>query len=320
MAAQTKPVGYLPQDRPPFAAMVALGFQHVITMFPATVLVAILTGFDVGVTLFASGLATVVALLGSGMRIPLYYGSSFSYIAAVVGVVGAAWAVYAWPRAASWSPRSSLSWQACSFAGRARLRWTRCCRPSSRLCGHRDRHLFGQSRARHGRGQLGGGGVHPAHDHLVLGLSAGKGFVSMIPVLLALCVAMCWQGHRGRAVYASLGPARSMMSFGDGLSTVTRQIFAPVVRPAGCACQLSRCPSSNGRPSGHRAIAIATIPESTAHLYQISLYVDQLADDLGRKPWSSRPDWPEPDPGWHRRLYHGCWAAARAPTMAKTTR
>jgi uracil permease len=31
-------------------------------------------------------------------------------------------------------------------------------------------------------------------------------------------------------------------------------------------------------------IAIATIPESTAHLYQMSLYVDQLAKDLGRAP------------------------------------
>jgi uracil permease len=31
-------------------------------------------------------------------------------------------------------------------------------------------------------------------------------------------------------------------------------------------------------------IAIATIPESTAHLYQISLYVDTLAEDMGRKP------------------------------------
>jgi len=30
-------------------------------------------------------------------------------------------------------------------------------------------------------------------------------------------------------------------------------------------------------------IAVATIPESTAHLYQISLYVDKLADDMGKK-------------------------------------
>ena len=29
-------------------------------------------------------------------------------------------------------------------------------------------------------------------------------------------------------------------------------------------------------------IAIATIPESTAHLYQMSLYIDQLAKDMGR--------------------------------------
>jgi uracil permease len=83
--------GYLPRDRPPVGALITFGLQHVLTMFPATVLVAILTKFDVGVTLFASGLATIVALLGSGMRIPLYYGSSFSYIAAVVAVVGAKW-------------------------------------------------------------------------------------------------------------------------------------------------------------------------------------------------------------------------------------
>jgi len=86
--APAKPLGYLPKDFPPIGATIVLGLQHVLAMFPATILVALLTKFDVGVTLFASGLATVVALLGSGMRIPMYYGSSFSYIAAVVGIVG----------------------------------------------------------------------------------------------------------------------------------------------------------------------------------------------------------------------------------------
>jgi uracil permease len=33
-------------------------------------------------------------------------------------------------------------------------------------------------------------------------------------------------------------------------------------------------------------IAIATIPESTAHLYQMSLYIDELAAELGRKPFN----------------------------------
>ncbi|MFN3925589.1 MAG: solute carrier family 23 protein, partial [Pseudarthrobacter sp.] len=84
--AASKVQGYLPQDQPPAPALISLGFQHVLTMFPATVLVAILTGFDVGVTLFTSGLATIIAILVTGRRIPLYYGGSFAYLAAVITV------------------------------------------------------------------------------------------------------------------------------------------------------------------------------------------------------------------------------------------
>jgi uracil permease len=79
-AAVKKDFGYLPADTPPIGAMVSLGFQQVLTMFPATVLVAILTKFDVGVTLLASGIGTIIALFVSGRRIPMYYGSSFSYM------------------------------------------------------------------------------------------------------------------------------------------------------------------------------------------------------------------------------------------------
>ena len=59
--AKTKTFGYLPPDAPPWGAMISLGFQQVLTMFPATVLVAILTKFDVGVTLAASGIGTIIA-------------------------------------------------------------------------------------------------------------------------------------------------------------------------------------------------------------------------------------------------------------------
>src|SRR5512147_239473 len=81
---KTKVIGYMPADMPDWGALISLGFQQVLTMFPATVLVAILTKFDVGVTLAASGLGTIIALLVSGRRIPLYYGSSFSYITVVI--------------------------------------------------------------------------------------------------------------------------------------------------------------------------------------------------------------------------------------------
>src|SRR5512146_2976557 len=90
MAAKAKVFGYLPNDQPPFGQMVLLGFQHVLTMFPATVLCALLMGFPVSTVLLVTGVGTIVALMGSklamGKFIPLYYGSSFSYIAAVTAI------------------------------------------------------------------------------------------------------------------------------------------------------------------------------------------------------------------------------------------
>ena len=56
-------MGYLPNDQPPPGQMALLGFQHVLTMFPATRLVAALCGFHVGTVLTLSGVGTVVALL-----------------------------------------------------------------------------------------------------------------------------------------------------------------------------------------------------------------------------------------------------------------
>jgi len=88
-----KVLGYLPNDIPPIGQIILLGFQHVLTMFPATVLVALLVGFHVSTVMMASGLATIVALLGSRWRIgkfiPLYYGSSISYTAATLAITNA---------------------------------------------------------------------------------------------------------------------------------------------------------------------------------------------------------------------------------------
>ncbi len=56
---RSKVMGYLPNDVPPFGQIVLLGFQHALTMFPATVLVALLVGFHTSTVLLASGLATI---------------------------------------------------------------------------------------------------------------------------------------------------------------------------------------------------------------------------------------------------------------------
>src|SRR3972149_9145933 len=91
MNAGPKVHGYLPNDSPPLGQLILLGFQHVLTMFPATVFVAAFTGFHVGTVLLASGVSTIVALTLAkqtiGKFIPLFYGSSFSYIAAYLAIV-----------------------------------------------------------------------------------------------------------------------------------------------------------------------------------------------------------------------------------------
>ena len=78
--------GYLPEERPETGKLILYALQQVIVMFPATIAVALITGFQVSTTLFASGLATLCFILITGKRIPLYYGSSFAYLAAVMGL------------------------------------------------------------------------------------------------------------------------------------------------------------------------------------------------------------------------------------------
>ncbi len=86
---QNQSVGYLPNERPPMGKLLLYALQQVIVMFPATVAVALITGFQVSTTIFASGLATLCFILITGRKIPLYYGSSFAYLTAVAAMCAA---------------------------------------------------------------------------------------------------------------------------------------------------------------------------------------------------------------------------------------
>ena len=66
-----------------------MGIQHLFVMFGATVLVPLLTGLDVGVALFASGLGTLVFHAITKFQVPVYLGSSFAFIPAIVSIAGA---------------------------------------------------------------------------------------------------------------------------------------------------------------------------------------------------------------------------------------
>ena len=89
MNKRTEAIGYLPDEKPTLWKLLLYAIQQVIVMFPATVTVALITGFQVSTTIFASGLATIFFILITGKKIPLYYGSSFAYLTAIASMCAA---------------------------------------------------------------------------------------------------------------------------------------------------------------------------------------------------------------------------------------
>lgn len=71
-------------DKPNPLQWLFLSFQHVFAMFGATILVPTLTGLPVSVALFASGIGTLIYTFITKRKVPVYLGSSFAYIGAVV--------------------------------------------------------------------------------------------------------------------------------------------------------------------------------------------------------------------------------------------
>ncbi|MDY0277333.1 MAG: solute carrier family 23 protein [Acholeplasma sp.] len=84
-----KVVGYLPDDKPTKGKAIVFALQQFLVMLPATVLAAIIMNgngleiYSIPAAIFASGFASLAFLFVTKGKIPLYYGSSFSYIPAV---------------------------------------------------------------------------------------------------------------------------------------------------------------------------------------------------------------------------------------------
>ena len=70
-----------PDERLSWSRTIAVGTQHVVAMFGATLLVPTLTNFPVNTTLLFSGLGTIIFLLITRNKLPSYLGSSFAFIA-----------------------------------------------------------------------------------------------------------------------------------------------------------------------------------------------------------------------------------------------
>ena len=73
-----------PDERLPWPQTAAMGVQHVIAMFGATVLAPILMGFDPNIAILMSGIGTLIFFAITGGKVPSYLGSSFAFIGVVI--------------------------------------------------------------------------------------------------------------------------------------------------------------------------------------------------------------------------------------------
>lgn len=264
--ASNKVFGYLPQDRPSVFPLLSLGFQHVLTMFPATVLVAILTGFDIGVTLFASGLGTMLAIFISKGRIPLYYGGSFAYIAPVTAVALASWGG---PRVAQVGVVATgiLNILIGLLIQKVGKKWLDRVLPP--VVTGSIAIVIGIALAKVALDQASANwGVALVTCLVTILLSVflrGKGLLGMMPVLLGAMT--------GYIVALSMGLVDFKPVAEAAWFAIPKFQMPDFTNPAAWSAILAIAP-----------IAIATLPESTAHLYQVSLYVDKLAEEQGRPP------------------------------------
>jgi uracil permease len=273
----TKSIGYLPNDQPPFGQLVLLGFQHVLTMFPATVFCALFTGFHVSTVLSIAGLATIVALLLSKWRvgkfIPLFYGSSFSYLTAYLAITNAEWGVPASDELISTMQAGILATGVLNILVGLLIKWV----GKDALDKVLPPVVTGSVAAVIGIG-LGFAALDMAAANWTVAFItllvtilfsvylANRGFIGMLPILLGAIVGYLVSMPFGLVNFDPVGAASwfvvphiTFPSFSGSMAATA--IFSIAI------------------------MAIATIPESTAHLYQISLYVDRTAEEMGREKY-----------------------------------
>ena len=283
--SKNKIFGYLPNDRPPTMQLVLLGFQHVLTMFPATVLVAALCGFHIGTVLTVSGIGTIVALVLSKWRIgkfiPLFYGSSFSYIAAYLAIVQQM--TGSLPQFGVPAPDEVISTM------QAGIIVTGIC---NILIGFLIRSV-GKDKIDMVLPPIVTGSVAAIIGFglaaAALNMAGANWAVSIFTLLITILFSVYLQ-NRG---LLGMVPVLLGAISGYVLSAVIDPgsvNFAPVAAAPWFVPPHFTFPTFTGALVGTAIfsiaiMAIATVPESTAHLYQISLYVDRLAEDTKREKY-----------------------------------
>ena len=295
MTSKKDSYGYLPEEKPELGKLLVYALQQVIVMFPATITVALITGFQVSTTIFASGLATLCFILITGKRIPLYYGSSFAYLAAVSSMAMAEGTA---DQIAQWNATGILPAELISKAqfgiimsgfvsiaagllvkkfGKDTIEKIL---PAS-ITGPVSM-IIGLTLAGNALGDaVSSDGSSVGTAWLIVSLVTLlstiffskylKGFLGQIPLLLGAacgCIAAALFYAGGINLFRSISD--------ESLNSLAS--FGPFAIPAFTLPKFSL-----NALVGIMPIAIATIPESTAHMYQLDIYVNDVAKKKGKK-------------------------------------
>lgn len=314
MSKEKQTIGYLPDECPSPGKLLLYALQQVIVMFPATVAVALITGFQVSTTIFASGLATLCFVFITGKKIPLYYGSSFSYLTAIAGLMagesirpmlspGALGQLDAWLN----KETSILPGEAISYAQFGIIMSGLISIAAGLLV-----RLFGKKAVEK---------ILPASVTgpvaIIIGLtladtalgdaapkmlaegatptvmnSSWVWVVSLVTLLSTIIFSRYLKGFLGQLpllLGAAVGCATAglLYAFGGADMNMFRSISKEALEGSLWSAGIFAVPAftlpkaSLAAVAAIMPIAIATIPESTAHMYQLDVYVNDLAKKKG---------------------------------------
>ena len=72
------------QERPPLGLGLLLSVQHLLAMMSATILIPMLVGIPVSLALFTSGMGTLIYLVLTKFKVPVYLGSSGAFVSVIL--------------------------------------------------------------------------------------------------------------------------------------------------------------------------------------------------------------------------------------------
>ena len=257
--------GYLPKERPSFVQLMGLAAQNLLTSLPATIVVALISGFDLPVLLFASGLGTILSVLITKGEIPLYYSGSFSYLSVLsTAMLGFLRRGFSYEEAASFIIVGGIFTALVQiFAG-----WLLTKIGKERVDYYLPPYIVGT--------------ISIIIGLLLAGDAIGKSSSNWWIAFLTLFVIVIWQLIFKKNTI-SLYPVVAGVAIGCIVALVTGKLNTTPLHVANWF-NMPRfvlpnfvAPESYEYAIALALLAISTIPESTAHLSQVGIYTNNIA-------------------------------------------